>query len=57
MHIKIKTLYITFFVSNPFQNQEDLEVDPYSSVIADKPLLLSEHENSVFSGLAESPVW
>ncbi|XP_043107950.1 calcium-binding and coiled-coil domain-containing protein 1b isoform X2 [Puntigrus tetrazona] len=37
--------------------QEDLEVEPYSSVTADKSLLLSENNNSVFSGLADAPVW
>ncbi|XP_026098014.1 calcium-binding and coiled-coil domain-containing protein 1b isoform X1 [Carassius auratus] len=37
--------------------QEDLEVEPCSSVIADKTLLLSEHNNSVFSVLADAPMW
>ncbi|XP_051769337.1 calcium-binding and coiled-coil domain-containing protein 1b isoform X1 [Ctenopharyngodon idella] len=36
---------------------KDLEVKPYSSVIADKPSLLSEHKDSVFSGLTDAPLW
>ncbi len=35
----------------PYKKQKDLEVEHHSSVIADKPLLLPEHNHSVFRWL------